>query len=56
MNSLSAVNVGVERVGRWILKDVSLDVSGDGVLAVLARNVRNVQSDAGHSITPSRKP
>ena len=38
MSSLSAVKVGVERVGRWILKDVSLEVAAGSVLAVVGPN------------------
>ena len=38
MSSLSAVNVGVQRTGRWILKDVSLEVRQGAVLAVVGPN------------------
>jgi cobalamin transport system ATP-binding protein len=38
MSALSAVNVGVQRGGRWILKDVSLEVRNGAVLAVVGPN------------------
>jgi iron complex transport system ATP-binding protein len=38
MSSLSAKQIGVERVGRWILKEVSLDVREGSVLAVVGPN------------------
>ena len=38
MSSLSAVKVGVERVSRWILKDISLEVAAGSVLAVVGPN------------------
>jgi cobalamin transport system ATP-binding protein len=38
MSSLSAQKIGVERVGRWILKDVSLEVAEGSVLAIVGPN------------------
>ena len=38
MSSLSAVNIGVQRVGRWILKHVSIEVADGAVLAVVGPN------------------